>query len=353
MRRLTVMFAAALVVGVVLVSGCTKAPSVPSFSLAWSEYPSWSVFGVADAKGLIDGAQGKLGPIEEKWGVDIELKEADYDPCLQMYGSNACDAVCMTNMDSLSPSLSRNSVAILPTSTSHGADALIVDGDIADVQALRNHKVYGLEASVSEYCFARNLELQGEKEEDHQFTMMDPGAAATAMQTKSAEHKAIVVWNPFVMQTLKTRQDTKVLFDSKTIPEEIIDMVVMSKDSLAKDGGEDFACAVIDTYYQVSKMIDEAATRKDTLMELSKKFADLTFEEMEVIVDQTRFYGTPDKGLTLFEGDKLKTTMQAVSAFCVKHEIVKESPKLGYGADAADSQLRFDPTWMKKVRDAK
>ena len=38
--------------------------TVPSFSLAWSEYPSWSVFGVADANGIInvsatDKATGK------------------------------------------------------------------------------------------------------------------------------------------------------------------------------------------------------------------------------------------------------------------------------------------------------
>src|SRR5436305_1048695 len=49
--------------------------AAPSFSLAWSEYPSWSVFGVAHAEKLIDGAPGKQGPIEKKWNVDIVLKE--------------------------------------------------------------------------------------------------------------------------------------------------------------------------------------------------------------------------------------------------------------------------------------
>ena len=93
----------------------------PSFSLAWSEYPSWSTFGVAHEFKIIDGRKGKMGPIENKWGVDIELKEADYDSCLVMYGANKCDAVCITNMDGLNPSLSRTSAAILPTSTSFGA----------------------------------------------------------------------------------------------------------------------------------------------------------------------------------------------------------------------------------------
>ena len=56
-------------------------------------------------KGLIDKDQGEMGPVEEKWGVDIVLTQQDYDPCLTMYGSSSVDAVCITNMDALAPSL--------------------------------------------------------------------------------------------------------------------------------------------------------------------------------------------------------------------------------------------------------
>ena len=38
--------------------------AVPVFSLAWSEYPSWSVFGVAHEIGIINGKEGEMGPIE-------------------------------------------------------------------------------------------------------------------------------------------------------------------------------------------------------------------------------------------------------------------------------------------------
>src|SRR5678816_276099 len=121
----------------------TTIAAPPSFSLAWSEYPSWSVFGVAHAEKLIDGAQGKQGPIEKKWNVDIVLKEAEYDPCLTMYGAAQCDAVCITTLDALNPSLTRASVVILPTSTSYGADALLVPNTITDVKQLRGKKVHG------------------------------------------------------------------------------------------------------------------------------------------------------------------------------------------------------------------
>jgi hypothetical protein len=58
----------------------SKAPA--KFKLAWSEYPSWSIFGVADEVGLIDGKEGAMGSIEKKYNVDIELVLADYDQCI-------------------------------------------------------------------------------------------------------------------------------------------------------------------------------------------------------------------------------------------------------------------------------
>ncbi len=338
--------------------GVQAPPDAPSFLLAWSEYPSWSTFGVAHEEGLVDGGKGKLGPIEEKWNVDIVLKEADYDTCIQMYNAGACDAVCMTNMDSLNPALSQTSVAICPTSTSIGADACIVIG-IDDVKQLREHKVYGLAKSVSEYTFVRNLELSGEKEEDHKFTNMDPGAAAQAMQIGSADHKAIVVWNPYVLQTLKDAPGAKVLFDSTTIPEEIIDMVVVTKAALDKPGGKDFACAVIETFYELNKLLEDPATRDDTLVALGAKFSDLGVEEMTKVVSQTKFYSTPDAGLELFEGggfftdQKFTETMKMVVEFCKTHEIVPEEPTVFFGPaeEAGDAQLIFDPTYMQTVKE--
>ncbi|MBI3469086.1 MAG: hypothetical protein HY000_39280 [Planctomycetes bacterium] len=362
-RVLTVIVCGISLVGCSGSSGPTKSTGTtppdkpskkPAFSLAWSEYPSWSVFGVAHEKKLIDGAEGKLGPIEEKWGVDIVLKEADYDPCIQMFASASCDAVCITNMDVLNPALGRSSVAIMPTSTSFGADACIVVG-LDDVKGLRNHKVFGLAKSVSEYAFVRNLEKLGEKESDHQFTNMDPGAAATAMQTKQSGFHAIMVWNPYVLQTLKSNKEAKVLFDSSTIPEEIIDMVVVAQESLNKPGGEKFACAVIDTYYEFNRMLEDPTKADDLLVALGAKFSNLNLDEMKKAVEQTRFYKTPAAGLNLFTGDQFRNTMKTVHDFCLSHKIVEKEVAFAFGTakEAAGVQLRFDGSFMQQVRDKK
>lgn len=345
LKRLAVILSwTMLVVSPVTVSG-----AAPSFSLAWSEYPSWSVFGVAHGQKLIDGRVGRQGPIEKKWNVDIVLKEAEYDPCLSMYGAGQVDAVCITNMDALNPSLSRPSVMVLPTSTSAGADALIVVNSIPDIKALRGKKVYGLEKSVSEYCFARNLELLGEKESDYKFSNMDPGAAAVAMQQKQKDIEAIVVWNPFLLETLNKRNDVRVLFDSTRIPNEIIDSVVVAQTSLDKPGGKDFACAVIETFYTVNQRLADPKTRDQTLIALGEKFSHLNVESMKKVIQQTKFYSTPEQGLAVLTGNELRGIMKTVADFCLSHQIVPSAPKLGYGTKqhSGDVNFRFDPSYIQ------
>ncbi|MBN1880270.1 hypothetical protein JW823_09195 [bacterium] len=330
------------------------AEDYPDFSLAWSEYPSWSTFGVAaELKWILPG-KGDLGELEKKWKVDIVLKEADYDSCLVMYGANQCDAVCITNMDVLNPSLARQSVGILPTSTSFGADALIVSGAISDIKQLRGKKVYGLAKTVSEYCFARNLELLGEKEKDFFFTNMDPAAAAMAMQQKRDGYDAIVVWNPFVLETVNKRSDARILFDSTTIPGEIIDMVVVAQASLDKPGGDAFAHAVIDAYYAINRRMDNPETRDDTLIGLGEKFSNLNLESMRKVVKQTRFYATPDEGIAILSGGKTEDIMKTVGGFCLTHEIVPEAPRIAFGskADHPNAHFRLDSTYIRNFVNA-
>lgn len=316
-----------------------------AFTLAWSEYPSWSVFGVAHENGLIDKDEGKLGSLEEKWGVDVVLKQLDYDACLSSYANSTADAVCITNMDILAPASGRDSVAILPTSTSDGADACIVTG-IDSIEELKGTESRGLELSVSQYTFERCLEVLGHNPAEFPFKQMDPAAAATAMQNNQAEINSIVVWNPFVMQTLRVREgEAKVLFDSKKIPEEIIDMVVVGADALQKPGGDKFASCVVEAFYAVNDLIASPDKGDETLVALGSKFSNLGLEDMKEVVQQTKFYSTREAGSALFNKAEFQNTiMPRVVDFCASHDIIQTKPSISFGGDAA--QLKFDTTFM-------
>lgn len=336
--------------GLVVLALCaTSMAGAPQFSLAWSEYPSWSTFGVAHDIGLIDGDANEQGEIEKKYNVDIVLQVTDYDSCILLYASSQVDAACLTNIDALNPATSRKSVAILPTSTSAGADACIVPNDITDISQLKGKPMHMLVKSVSEYCAVRNIEIKGQNPADFKFANMDPGAAAIQFQQQSSGISAIVVWNPFVIETLAKRKDSHVLFDSSAIPEEIIDMVVVAQQSLDREGGDRFALAVIETFYRINQRLD-SDQRDDTLIALGEKFANLTLAHMRQVVRQTKFYENPQRATEIYSPEKLQPIMKRVHDFCRSRGILERDAKITYGPKTQeDFDLRFDLTYINQV----
>ena len=327
----------------------------PAFSLATSEYPSWSTFMVAEKAGLINGKKGKLGPLEEKYNVDIVLEVKDYDPCLAMYGNGAADAVCMTNQDALNPSLGRPTTVIGPTSTSVGADKVIAVGytTLADMKGV---KTYGLDKSVSRYSHYREIKSAGLNPADYPFENLDPAAAATALQSGTGDIKSICVWNPFALQTLRTNPNSKTIVDSSSIPEEIIDCICIGNDSLKKEGGERFATCVCDVYYQVCNMLNNSdkTVADRALTALGEDFSKLPLDDMRIVVKETRFYDSPEKGIALFSSDKFKETMKTVVTTCQEIEILekgKTPPTIGYNDDT--QQLNFSTKYMEAVSSPK
>jgi ABC-type nitrate/sulfonate/bicarbonate transport system substrate-binding protein len=312
-----------------------KPTAAPKFLLAWSEYPSWSIFGVASDVGLIDGEPGKMGSIEKKYNVDIELKLVDYDSCITLYGNSQADAVCITNIDILGPAASRKSVAILPTSTSNGADACIAAG-IDSIDALSG-KV------------TRGLEKAGKDPAKFPCSQMAPEQAAQAFQLKSGDIQSIMVWNPFVMQTLVTRPESKVLFDSSSIPEEIIDMVVVGADSLKKPGGKEFASAIVEAFYAMNQRMADPTTADKTLIGIGARFAKLELADMKKVVTQTRFYGDPTEAMALFGSSKFqKETMPTVSKFCEKYGLTPKPTPVSFGT--GQGMVDFDDSFLKAAK---
>ena len=76
-------------------------------------------------------------------------------------------------------------------------------------------------------------------------------------------------------------------------------------------------------------------------------------EDMKKVVQQTKFYSTPDQGIALLTGSELPDIMGRVVDFCASHGIVEAKPALGYGdaAKAPDVAVRFDVGYMQKVKD--
>src|SRR5262245_15341696 len=63
-------------------SNAWGSPGRPTFTLVWSEYTAWTAFAVAHDEGLIDNREDQLSKLEEKWKVDVVVKQMPYDKAL-------------------------------------------------------------------------------------------------------------------------------------------------------------------------------------------------------------------------------------------------------------------------------
>ena len=324
------------------------------FVLAWSEYPSSAAFGVAQETAL-DGSPkvdenhpSVIDALAKKWNIKVKLVQTDYDTLVTMYGSNKADAVCITNMDALPPCLTRPAVAVLPVSTSFGGDAVVVSPSIKTVDDLKGKPTKGLEQSVSQYMFERNLELLGKNVAEYPYSNLDPASASQAIQTKQNGIDSVAIWNPFIMQTLKTRPDTHVLFSSKAIPEEIVDIVCAGKDSLSRPGGDRFGAFICDVYYTMNRKLASSTEGEKTTVALGAKFSNLNLQEMQQTLIDTLFYKSPEEAVKLLEGDHYrKEVMPRVVAWTVLHMKLGKTPKVGY--DDVNADLNWSTVYIKMV----
>lgn len=363
MKKLLCAIAVIGVIGMCSFIGCANNKTVPTFTLAYSEYPSWSAFGVAAQRGLIDEREGHMGPLEEKYGVDIVLKLMDYDPCITSYETGKVDAVCITNIDVAKPSLGRKSTAIGPTSTSDKADA-VLSTKVKTIKELKKIPVYGLEKSVSQYVWYRGLQECGENPNEYQFIHLDPDAAAKTLQVGDANSKvqAICVWNPFKLQTLRNRKDCAVVmgtkagktadFDSGLTPKEVIDMVVVGSDVIEKPGGKDFARLIMDAYYQLNQQL-AGPDHDEVVKQIGQKFSKLNLPDMELCLQETKFFSTPQAAIDLFEGQEFRDKMtNKVIPTCLAIKIFSDvgnkTPTIGYNDPTA--QLNFDTSYIKNLK---
>jgi len=352
------------------------APTPPVFTLAWSEYPSWSAFGAAAELGLINGEKGKLGSIEQKYGVDIELQFFDYDTCIQSYNTSKCDAVCITNIDALPLVHGRKGVIVLPTSTSYGGDALIVPSNIATVADMKGSTVHGLGKSVSQYVFTAILEANNMPINSVTFNSMDPGVVSQALQVKDKNVVNGMLWYPMVADTLDKRKDMRALETSRIVPFHVIDSVMFGADALSHEGGNNAAEAICETYYKLNEMLADKTHTDEVLIKISEKFCNVGLASMRNIVQQVRFFGTVEQGVSVISGEPLfaegntltigkqqnkdgvvlashrgssiQNIMNEVVARCNRIGILEGNVTIGYGStsEARANELCFDPQYM-------
>ncbi len=314
-----------------------------SFSLCWSIYVGWMPWEYGDAVGIVD-------KWADKYGIEIDVVQInDYIESINQYTAGDFDACTMTNMDALTiPAASGvDSTAVIVGDFSNGNDAIILkEGTmLADIEG---QQVNLVELSVSHYLLARALDSVGLSERD--VTVVNTSDADMVAAYTTDDVTAVTTWNPIVNEILDMPNATKV-FDSSSIPGEIIDTLMVKTEVLAAN--PDLGKALAGAWYEIMAAMESDASVRAHMGEASG--TDQAGYEAQLA--STEMFYSPVAAVEFTNSPELITTMEYVANFSFQHgllgdgapdaEFIGIETPAGVFGNSSNIQLRFNPMYME------
>ncbi|OGL62982.1 hypothetical protein A3C09_03895 [Candidatus Uhrbacteria bacterium RIFCSPHIGHO2_02_FULL_47_44] len=330
--------------------------NLPKFTLAWSEYTTWSLLVTAKDVGLIDAAEGKHGELERKYGVDIVLVKADYGKTMEQYQGGIVDSVVITNTDALSVAQARfdtvkdSSVAAFATSVSEGADKIQTNPDIKNWAQLKGVPVFGDEMSVTRYLHWRGCAINKTDVKDYPFQNLNPVDGSNQFAANSnPEMRAFGGWSPETLKVAAARPDVNDLFNSSKLGKyEITDMFVVGQSALDRAGGKEAVKALAEAYTTMVNRAENTTTQAATLAAVSKNFSDTPADTIKLALTLTLAI-KPDQAQAVFGSEDFKKTIPLTTEFAKSVTKTISGPVVtafGTKAEAPSAVLRFDASYV-------
>jgi len=322
------------------------------YKLAVSIYAGWMPWYYANEEDIVK-------KWAEKYGIEIEVVYMDYIASVEAFVAEQADACVMTNMECLDmPSASGiDSTVLIVGDYSNGNDAILVRDNLA-VADLKDKEINLVELSVSHYMLVRALEENGLAESDVTVLNTSDSDIGPAFIANEAQ-KAIVTWNPIVMNVLQNPGITKI-FDSSQIPGEVLDLCVVNTKVLESDPrlGE----ALVGAWYEVMGTMSKPGPDANAAKAAMADSAGCPAEEYEAQLKTTAMFWTPDAAIDYISKAEAKDKMEFVRKFCFDHGLLGESaasvdvvgiqyPDGSVQGDANNVKMRFTTEYMQKAAD--
>ena len=356
MKRFTTLISA-LTFALIVVAGIgSPAQAAPKkeFNIAWSIYVGWMPWPYAEQAGIVK-------KWADKYGISIKITQInDYVESINQYTAGKFDGVTVTNMDTLTiPSAGGvDSTALIIGDYSNGNDGVVLKGgkSVADLKGLSVNLV---ELSVSHYLLARALSTANLTEKD--IKVVNTSDADIVAAFKSPDVKAVVTWNPQLME-VKAEPGAALVFDSSKTPGEILDMLVVNTQTL-KDN-PDFAKAMVGIWYETLALVADKGPKGKAAREAMGKLAGTDLAGYEAQLKTTKMFFTPAEAVAFATGPDVPKIMELVRTFCFAHNLlgdnVKSKDAIGIAfpsgqvmGSKSNVKMRFDASYMKLAADKK
>lgn len=233
---------------VLALASCFASAAAP-LKLAYSDWPGWTAFAIAEQKGWF-----------KEVGVDVELLWFEYGPSMEAFSAGKVDGVMVTNGDALVTAAGgAKNIVIAVLDYSNGNDMIVARPGVETVADLKGKKI-GLEVGFVEHLLLlKALESAGMKESD--IEIVPTPTNQTPQVLASGQVDAIAAWQPNSGEALKALAGSKAIFTSANVPGLIFDTIAVSPQSLA-ERREDWV-KVISVWDRIVGYLEDPLTREE------------------------------------------------------------------------------------------
>jgi NitT/TauT family transport system substrate-binding protein len=352
------MKAAMATLGMCLVlEGCgQKTASAPAsatasadkeYTIGWTIYAGWMPWPYAQQAGIVK-------KWADKYHVKIKLVQVnDYVESLNQYTAGKLDGVTAANMDALTVPAAggRDSTVVMVGDYSNGNDGVVLKGSsrLADI---KGRPVNLVQNSVSQYLLSRALESAKLKPAD--VNIVNTSDADIVAAFTAATTKAVVAWNPQLLE-IKKQQDAHEVFDSSKIPGEIEDTLIVSTDALKAN--PDLGKALAGIWYETMSVMTRDDDQGKAARTAMAKLSGTDLPGFEAQLKTTFLYDKPQAALDFMTSPQIVSANDRVRTFSFTNGL------FGAGAKSVDDigiqfpggkvlgspqniKLRFDTTYV-------
>ncbi|MBI5135273.1 lipid kinase [Candidatus Uhrbacteria bacterium] len=302
-------------------SSIGKCKTTQTFTVLWSIYAGWMPWPYAQESGILDtwGC---------KYGIKINLQQADYVPSIEAYVAGKADAVLMTNMDAMNFAGTGgiDSTAIIMGDYSNGNDAVITRDGLG-LCDLKNKNINLVQYSVSHYLLARALETEctGQSAEKDLHIVNASDSDIGPVFVSNATQPAVVTWNPMLLTILSQVPEAKKVFDSSQIPYEILDIMFVRTDVVTAH--PELARALTGAWYETLAIMKASSPEAERAL---KQMADRSGTSVDLYKQQlktTNLWYTPKEAAEITRSQTIKDITPQVAEFSFKHGLYGPNAK--------------------------
>ncbi|ALG67992.1 ABC transporter substrate-binding protein [Beggiatoa leptomitoformis] len=287
----------------------TEEQPIEELSFAAAPYTAWMPWFLAKEEETYTTYQ-------DKYRVNINFVTSDYADTIEQYISGTVDAVAITNIDAIAKLVKEDveSDVVLIMSASNGNDAILLPAN-ANTN-IRGKTIGFVEFSSRHYLLDRYLVRYQIDFNDVKLSNMAEANLPNALL--NGEVYGIVTSNPNVERLVRAQQ-ANVLFDSRQISNEILDLIVIRREKLIKQPG--FAQALLAIWFTTMERLQ--GNRRGPTLDKLAQLAGLSREEYDRQMQTVLLNDTPTKALSAMRDRRSMTrAMRHIRYFIQRHDLI-------------------------------